>query len=217
MNTSAKEKNYGANLRRRKGLFTIETVLIFPLFLFLILFFLDSIFVIYSKTDFKSRLERSMMESKNDLSRLSNREFNQMDRAGTKTENFLNEKLKRSLLDECNLFADEKTFQRRCVKELSNVSPKIRNLSGSVNSQRHSSLFRYAFKMEYDLHFPSLLEKFYSETGVEMNRFKGQSLIKEHRIFDEIVSIDSAYYFVEHSKKAAHLAKKIRTAIEKLK
>lgn len=201
---------------KRRAVITLEAALLIPTLLFLFLLLFDGLYLTYMKTGAKSGLELSLIEAKSNLSQLTNKEFNQMKTASPNIDRFLSDKLRRTMMDELNLQVDEASFYRYAEQRIASFLPGDSE-SKSILLARKDSLFHSSYKLEYDLFFSSFLNKAYQGLQVKMDRMIGTSSLKEHRVFDEIVSIDTGYYFATHSKQVSKLLEQVEKALRFMK
>lgn len=201
---------------KRRAVITLEAALLIPTLLFLFLLLFDGLYLAYMKTGAKSGIELSLIEAKSNLSQLTNKEFNQMKTASPNIDRFLSDKLRRTMMDELNLQVDEASFYRYAEQRIASFLPGDSE-SKSILLARKDSLFRSSYKLDYDLFFSSFLNKAYQGLQVKMDRMIGTSSLKEHRIFDEIVSIDTGYYFATHSKQVSKLLEQVEKALRFMK
>ncbi len=202
---------------KRKGVLTIEAALLIPMILFLFMLFLDMVYLTYVKTSAKSKLELSILDSKEKLSELKNENFNNLETCSSSIDEYINNKLKRSIFDELNLKVNKNSFTKNAGKQLKPAMQNKRNWQNDITSSSDATLKNYSFVMNYQLHFASFLSSFYEANNLKNNRLKGRIKFKEHRIFDEIISIDTIYDFIKNGKTAGKLASDFKKAIDKAK
>lgn len=205
-----------ARRTKRRAVISLEAALLIPILLLLFLLLFDGLYLTYMKTAAKSGIELSLLEAKSNLSQLTNKDFNEMKTASADIDEFLADKLKRSILDELNLQVDETSFHRYTEKRIASLLPGDSESDSSLLTRR-DSLFRTSYKLDYDLFISSFLNKVYKGMHISLDRMIGTSSLKEHRIFDEIVSIDTGYYFAKHSKQVSKLLEQIEKALRFMK
>ncbi len=203
-------------LKKRKGVFTIEATLLIPIMLLIFMLFLDIVYLTFVKTSAKSKLELSALQSQSTMAELKNSDFNALNTSAENMNEFIDNKLKRNIFDEINAAIDTKSFDKRAsiklIPAMQNKQPWLNN----INSNRNSVLSFYSFNMNYNFNFTSLLSNFYRKSNLKANNMQGDVQFKDHRIFDEIVSIDTIYSLIKDSSVTGQIADDFKKGLEKM-
>ncbi len=203
-------------LKKRKGVFTIEATLLIPIMLLIFMLFLDIVYLSFVKTSAKSSLESSALQSQSEMAELKNADFNALNASSNSIDVFIDNKLKRTIFDEINSGIDTKSFDKRAGIKLLATMQNKQNWLNSMHSNRNSALTFYSFNINYNFNFKSLLSKFYQKSRLSANNLQGTVAFKDHRIFDEIVSIDTVYSLIKDSNVTATIVEDFKQGIAKM-
>ncbi len=204
-------------LHKRKGVFTIEATLLIPILLLIFMLFLDIVYLTFVKTSAKSKLELANLQSQAAMAELTNDDFNALRTGAKNTNDYINNKLKRSVFDEMNFEIESNSFTKRACLNLLPAMQNKQNWLKSVDANNNSSLAFYSFNINYNFNFNSFLSKFYQKSNLKANQMQGSIQFKDQRIFDQIVSIDTVYSFIENSGMPQKIAEDFQKAVDKMK
>ncbi len=201
------------NRSKKKAMISIEASLIVPLLFLVIILFTDLAYISYVKTSSVSKIELSIINSKEDISSLNNHKFNQGNRYPKDIDIYIEEKLNRSILDSFNYYLDNKSLKDRLNIELKRSLPDRVFERKTINYSHYRKIFSNNFKLNYSFKIKSALEKLYRKLNLKIDHIEGKKSFREERLFDELITIDIIYENIGDSD----LIKKLKESQEKIK
>ncbi len=202
---------------KRKAMISIEASLIIPLVFLIILVFIDLAYLGYAKTSTKSKMELSILNSREKISTMKNSKFNGNTENPHSIDEFLDRKLERSILDEINVSLDAYNIKNETEKELIASLPEKITKYKSLNAKINKKVFFSDFELNYSYRFKTILSNFYENLNIKIDSMQGKTKLNEHRIFDEIVSVDIVYKILDDKVEFTEYLINFNKGIEKMK
>lgn len=202
-------------MKKSKAILSLECALALPILFLLILLAIDIALLSYTKANFKSILKDAMYRSYEEAFQLKNSDFNTVNRAASTIEGSIDNRLKRSLLDDFYLGIDSSAFENRMRKELIKAFGVDKNAM-TLHCSYHNILGFSKIKLDYEVEMKSLFHKFYKKISCNFCRVKGSVELEYTKHFDAITTIDCIERMSKKNKKVSDFIEKSRLMIKKL-
>lgn len=202
-------------MRKLRAALSLECALLLPVLLLLLVLALDMGILSYAKANAKSILKDGMYRAYEEAFQLKNSDFNSKVKKPSSLEDSVNNRLKRSLLDDFYLGIDPSAFEARMREELSKAFA-IEEGSIVLNCDYTNLLGFSSIKLDYECEIKCLFQSFYKKAFPDFCKLRGQVSLELTKHFDAITAVDCIERMAKKNKKVSDFIEKSREMIEKL-